>query len=59
MRAKKTVKKPAEPPKTDAVRARLARLGIDEQDVADAVDWERDRGTEDWLQKAVAPTMTH
>lgn len=33
--------RPLQKSRADEVRARLAQLGIDEQDVADAVDWAR------------------
>jgi hypothetical protein len=42
MLAKKTVENQIDPPKTtDEVRAKLAKLEIDEADVAAAVDWAR------------------
>jgi len=37
------VLEPLEPSRADEVRARLAKLGIDEQDVAKAVAWARER----------------
>lgn len=35
------VLRPLQKSRSDEVRARLAELGIDEQDVADAVEWSR------------------
>jgi hypothetical protein len=35
--------RPLQKSRADEVRARLAQLGIDEPDVADAVDWAREK----------------
>lgn len=42
-RGKTIVLEPLEPSRADEVRARLAKLGIDEEDVAKAVAWARER----------------
>jgi len=39
----KIVLEPLEPSRADEVRTRLAKLGIDEADVAKAVAWTRER----------------
>ncbi len=40
---RRIVLEPLEPSRADEVRARLAKLGIDEADVAKAVAWARER----------------
>jgi hypothetical protein len=37
------VLRPLQKSRADEVRAKLAQLGIDEQDVADAVEWAREK----------------
>ena len=43
----------------DAVRAKLAALGLGEADVADAVRWARSAGAEIAAPKAAEPTATY
>ena len=57
MRAKRTAKTQLTPPKVaaDAVRAKLAELGIDEKDVAAAIGWARQPADPPSAPPAAAP----
>lgn len=42
---KRVIATPVRPNRADAVRSRLADLGITDEDLADAVSWARDKAT--------------